>query len=207
MPKKALVVLPNTTILPDYDADIVICADSGYEIALSSGLKVDLIIGDMDSIRPQLLDEARKNGVEVLEYPVDKDLSDGELAVLKAKELGAGELLVLGGRLGRVDHFLTSLLLPLLFIDGPEVKCMIDDEVCVLVKEGQTKEISGEYRLFSLIPLSSGCRISVTGAKWDLDYELLPMGTTRGIHNEALVPGTRMICHKGTVLLVMSNRD
>lgn len=207
MPGRALVVLPNTTVVPEYEADLVICADSGFEVALGAGLKVDVLIGDMDSIKPQILDQARRCGAKVIEYPSDKDCSDGELAVMEAKRQGARELLILGGRLGRVDHFISSLLLPLLLEEEITVTCMIDDEVCMLLRKGQERELSKEFVLFSLIPLGSGCRVSVSGAKWELDDMLLPMGTTRGIHNEVIGKGARVACCSGMVLLVLSNRD
>ena len=43
-------------IFPEYieekvqDGDIVICADSGYRNALAMGAKVDVLVGDFDSL-------------------------------------------------------------------------------------------------------------------------------------------------------------
>ena len=50
----------------------IICADSGYDKALSSGISPDLVIGDFDSI------EAVPSGVKVIKAPTNKTLEVGK---------------------------------------------------------------------------------------------------------------------------------
>lgn len=84
--------------------DIVIAADSGYETAKKLKLPVDVLIGDMDSIKAEL-----PRGIETIKLPAEKDVTDTEAAVEVALEKGADTLCIVGGIGSRVDHTLASL--------------------------------------------------------------------------------------------------
>ena len=69
--------------------DYVIAADSGLHSAIDLGLRVNLVIGDMDSVDPAVLVAAEANGVTVQRMPRDKDATDTELALLAAVAHGS----------------------------------------------------------------------------------------------------------------------
>jgi thiamine pyrophosphokinase len=93
-------------------ADVVIAADSGAAWLDAVGRQPDLLIGDMDSIPPDLLERLEARGVATESHPPDKEASDAELAVARAVEMGATEIVILGGFGGqRLDHELANLLL------------------------------------------------------------------------------------------------
>lgn len=86
-------------------ADIIIAADSGLVAARTAGILPDLAVGDFDSLQ-----DRGALGVlppeSILEYPVDKDDTDTELAVSVASEKGADWIAIAGGGGGRLDHLL-----------------------------------------------------------------------------------------------------
>lgn len=86
------------------EGDIVIAADSGYETAKKLKLPVDVLIGDMDSIKTDL-----PKSIETIKLPAEKDVTDTEAAVELALERGAESLCIIGGIGTRVDHTLASL--------------------------------------------------------------------------------------------------
>ena len=88
---------------------LVIAADSGLDLALDLGLKVDLVIGDSTRCRPQAL--ASMPGAAVERHPEDKDATDLELAMGAAHRADADRVVVVGGRGGRLDHTLANALL------------------------------------------------------------------------------------------------
>ena len=106
--KRALIFtggsLPDMTGIPILDTDVVIAADSGYETARKLKLPVNVLIGDMDSIKVDL-----PKSVEVIKLPTEKDVTDTEAAVELALEKGADTLCIVGGIGTRVDHTLASL--------------------------------------------------------------------------------------------------
>jgi thiamine pyrophosphokinase len=89
----------------------VVAADRGADHALALGLRVDVAVGDFDSISPAGLAELERSGARVERYPVAKDACDLELALDAALSLRPRRILVVGGAGGRLDHLVGELLL------------------------------------------------------------------------------------------------
>ncbi len=89
---------------------IVVAADSGIEHADALGRPPDLLVGDLDSIRPDRLDRALVEATPIERHPADKDATDLELAIAAARRLGADAVTVAGAGGGRLDHFLANVL-------------------------------------------------------------------------------------------------
>ena len=85
---------------------LVIAADSGIEHAQALGLRVDVAVGDFDSVSADALHRAEAQGAVLERHPAAKDATDLELALDAAVRRGAGRIVVLGGHGGRVDHLL-----------------------------------------------------------------------------------------------------
>ena len=100
------------------DADLVIAADGGATSLDALGRRPDLLVGDMDSTDPSLVERLASSGTTVVRHPADKDASDTALAVGEALSAGATDLVILGAVRGeRLDHALANLLL----LAGPEL--------------------------------------------------------------------------------------
>ena len=71
--------------------DYVIAADAGYENACRVGVEPDLLLGDYDSApRPEA-------GAKTVFLPAEKDDTDTYYAARKALELGATDVVIVGG--------------------------------------------------------------------------------------------------------------
>jgi len=90
-------------------ADLILCADGGANYAYKMGVLPSYIIGDMDSILPEVKDYFLANDVIIKKYPQKKDFTDIQLALSAADELGAEEIVLLGTLGKRLDHFLSNL--------------------------------------------------------------------------------------------------
>jgi thiamine pyrophosphokinase len=87
----------------------VIAADSGIAHAEKIQTKVDLWIGDFDSASPTLL--SQYHHVPRQTFPVEKDKTDGELAINYAIAHGATHILCVGALGGaRCDHTLQHFM-------------------------------------------------------------------------------------------------
>ena len=75
---------PNNSALKPLmkNEGIVIGVDKGALIALNEGIKVDVALGDFDSISEDEMVEIKKHVPKVLGFPTDKDDTDTELALL-----------------------------------------------------------------------------------------------------------------------------
>ena len=70
-------------------AGVVICCDSGLRHAKALGIRPDYIVGDFDSVSPEVWDYYKGQGIPVRQFPARKNETDMELGVLLALELGA----------------------------------------------------------------------------------------------------------------------
>ena len=71
----------NITDKPEKD-DFCIAADSGYKTARALGVKIDVVIGDFDSLGSVSIPD----GIERIELPCEKDCTDTQAAVQVALE-------------------------------------------------------------------------------------------------------------------------
>ena len=113
---KALIVLggdaPGVGLLKACaaEADFSIAADRGLEAFDAAGMEPDMLIGDMDSVSPQVL--ARyESRLSADRLNCIKDDTDGEYALNLALEKGATEITLLGALGGRLDHALANLMM------------------------------------------------------------------------------------------------
>ena len=174
---------------------LVVAADAGADRLLKYNIMPDAVIGDLDSI-------SDKTSTKLEEWIVsNKNIqkTDLEKAVEHAFKKGATEIQIIGWSGGRIDHTLGALGLAF-----DSRISLIDEQFTIeAVKDLKTIE-DKENTIFSLIAVPEA-RISVTGARWNLEHEKLSMGG-RGIHNEIGPTGKVDIkCHSGKLLLIKGN--
>ena len=87
--------------------DLTVAADIGYKNAALLGDTVQILVGDLDSLKDTDVDEK----VKVVRVPSEKDFTDTQLAIDTAIEAGARDFVIIGGLSGRLDHTLANLAL------------------------------------------------------------------------------------------------
>lgn len=170
-------------------ATAIIAADGGARHVLALGRLPDVVVGDMDSLPPQLAEMlAQETAVpSFIRYPVHKDETDLELALLHAAQVYADEMLVFGAFGGRVDHFLANIsLLALPALAGRVVQFVDEHQRLWLLDAARgAAEIVGQAGdTVSLLPLGQDVVVTeTTGLQWTLRNEALAFGPARGISN------------------------
>ena len=187
-------------------AGLVIAVDGGLAHALAAGLTPDLLVGDLDSVSPASLELASAVPKQV--HPSDKDLTDLELALLEARARGAAELLLAGALGDRADHSLANLLLAARLRQEQQLR------VCLAGAGTLAWPLAAGDRLFlpcpagatfSLLALSTGCRVSVSGARYPLAGADLPFGSGLGVSN--ISTGETTVQTERGLLVAMVNDD
>jgi len=89
--------------------DMVLGTDGGARHAGILDIKVDAIIGDMDSLS-DAVPQSTANA-ELISYPTEKDETDLELTLLYVKEKGADKIVMVGAIGGRMDMTISNILL------------------------------------------------------------------------------------------------
>jgi thiamine pyrophosphokinase len=203
MSRTAIVVCaggPARAALPEIPEDaLVIAADGGILEAERLGLRIDLLVGDLDSAPPEAI--ARAPRVE--RHPTDKDESDLELAMDAAVAGGARRIVVVGGDGGRLDHLLGNAFL--LGSDrwaAVEIDAVLGDARITVVRD--ERAIDGEVgELISLYAVGGLARgVTTEGLRWALrDGELSP-GSSLGLSNEFAAPRATVRIGDGVVLAI-----
>jgi thiamine pyrophosphokinase len=168
-------------------ADLVVAADSGADHAVALGLRVDILVGDLDSADPATIAAVESGGGEVVRMPRDKDATDVELALDAAWGRGAERLVLVGGHGGRLDHALATMgALAAVAAIGRRVEAWMGPaHVSVTVDEASVAGRVGE--LVSLVPLGGAVDgVTTTGLRWPLTGAHLPFGSTWGVSNEVV---------------------
>ena len=209
MSKRALIFINGD--IPNLDAarslvrdgDFIIAADGGTRHALALGLIPSVIIGDLDSLDPDNRHSFTGQGVDIIQYPTDKDETDLELALLHAREQGFKEVVLVGALGGRLDQTLGNLsLLTDPVWDGIDVR--IDDgveEAFFVRKQAKIHGRSGD--VVSLIPWGSDVKVLRTnGLRWPLQNEILFAYQTRGISNEMIADEAHVEIENGLLLII-----
>jgi thiamine pyrophosphokinase len=195
---------PPATVAARLPRDaLVIGADSGVEHALALGCRVDLVVGDFDSVKPDVLTQVEEAGARVERHPTAKDATDLELALRAALGHGVARVTVVGGHGGRIDHFAANLLL----LGAPELADVDVDawlgraHVTVVRRSARIDGLPGE--LVTLLALGGPAEgVTTIGLRFPLhDARLLP-GSTLGVSNELEGTTASVSIRAGVVLAI-----
>ena len=191
-------------------ADRIFCADGGTRHALSMGFRPEIIVGDLDSLAPDLKSELEAGGVKLVRFPRDKDQTDLELALGIATAEQPDEILLVAALGGRLDQMLANIFL----LTRPEYASvrltLIDGHQKALLLRGPERvTISGRPgSTVSLIPLSPIVeQVTLTGVNWPLTDETLVFGSTFTISNTLTDYQASIRIGRGQVLLVQLDED
>ena len=183
----------------------IIAADSGLDHAIRLGLSVDLVIGDMDSVDPSLLERARGDGAQVQAFSVDKDATDLELAIGAAVDAGATQLILVGGKGGRFDHLLgNALLLVDHRLADLSVEWRLGPALVRPLRPARAVNLTGTPGdIVSIIPTGGpAVGVRTTGLRWALEGETLHAGSTRGISNVLMSDEATVRLEDGSALVI-----
>lgn len=164
--------------------DTVLCADGGANYAYEMGLIPQYIIGDMDSIKPEVKEHYNLHKVQFRKYPRRKDFTDTQLTLSLVEELGADEVLFMGTLGKRLDHTLSNLYCGIgLALMGKKIRHYAPD--CIVYLTAHTLTITGNKGdLVSVLPLSERAQgVSEKGFEYLLDNVVLEKKNPYAVSN------------------------
>jgi thiamine pyrophosphokinase len=189
-----------------HPGDLVVAADGGTRHALAAGVTPRIVIGDLDSLRPD--DQARIEaaGTQIVRFSPRKDETDLELALLHVVQEGATEIVILAALGGRLDQTIANVLLLALpelagvdtrIVEGAQEAFLIQNEATI---EGQPGDI------VSLIPMGGDAEgVTAEGLEWPLTEDTLHFGPARGVSNVLTARQASVRVRRGTLLCVVAH--
>jgi thiamine pyrophosphokinase len=199
---------PSEKLLRSYlkKADFIIAADKGSECLYNYKINPDLLLGDFDSTKKELLNNIKLKAKEVLEFPPEKDYTDTEIAILEAIKRGAEKIYLFGATGSRMDHTLGNIGLLLTTRKRGSVLEIIDDNNRIYLGEKKMKLIGSYGENISFHALCNKViNFKIKGAKYNLEegYDMSLLDP-RAICNEFVDTPIEISYDEGELLILHS---
>lgn len=200
-------MVESTEIIKEYSeiSDLIICADGGARYFYKAGIKPDILVGDLDSIDPEIKDFYMKSGTEIVLFPRNKDYTDMELALNIAVEKGAKRVYITGATGSRLDHTLSNIqLLHKLADAGAEgVIVNASNYIYLITEHIEIPRKEGFY--LSLVPATPKVEgVTTKGLAYPLKDATMVMGTGLGVSNEFTSDKAEVTIKKGRLYAIVS---
>lgn len=185
--------------------DWVVCADGGIEYVLDLKIKVDALVGDLDSVSNETLKTVSFMDIEIIKYPIEKDKTDTELSIDYLVDKGCESITLVGVTGGRMDHTLSHVFI-LKRLEEKNIKARIVDDQNVIYYTDNMLTLPKQADMYvSIIPLSfEGIVVSLTGFYYPLDHALVPFGSTLTNSNRIVESEGIIRIEKGAALIIES---
>ena len=173
---------------------IIGCTDGAYHYAKDLEIRLDFVIGDFDSIKPNEIEN-----IEVIEKP-DQNFTDFEKAIKYLLEIGVTHVDIWGASGKEDDHFLGNISILYQYYKKIEMIFHGDKNYFIMAKK-QTKITLEKGKIVSLFPLNKVKKITTQGLEFSLKQENLKIGKRIGIRNKAIENEVVVEIKSGKLLL------
>ena len=186
-------------------AELIIAADNGARYCIDHGILPDVLIGDLDSLSPHILQELETAETEIIRHPTEKDATDLELALDYAVAKKATQVTILGGLGGRWDMSLANIFL-LSHPKYTQLAIMIIgyDHLLYIANPANPAKLTGRagdtISLLPLTPIVEG--VETNNLRYPLQKEELIAASTRGISNQLMTDEALVTLDAGVLLCV-----
>jgi len=175
-------------------AECILCADGGANFACQLGWRPAAVIGDMDSILPEVRSHYSEMGVPFTLLPRRKDETDTQKVLALAMEMGATEIIMLGTLGGRLDHTLSNIYSGIDLLKQDIKISHISPEVCIYLVNRDLELWGEKGDLVSILSLSDTAQgVTISGFEYPLQNVCLEKGDPFAISN--VMTGTRAVVH------------
>ena len=203
--RRALLVACGTWPLPEVvhgladQFEQIVALDGALAICQQHGLQADVLLGDMDSVEPELLAAFLNNGGTVVERS-EQDTNDLAKALTYLKEMEVDACTVLGATGGDPQHEWANMLS--CAVSSLEITCISADHTYQYLNPNIHYSIEVKPNVeFSLFALPTATDVHLEGASFPLEGERLEMGS-RGLHNIALGTSITLSFSEGRLMLM-----
>lgn len=181
-------------------ATLVVAADGGANHLARIGVRPAAVVGDLDSIRPEV--RAWVGEDRVVSRP-DQDFTDlHKTLAYVIDELGAKTVVIIGGTGGRIDHAIENLALLARWAGRAELE-MHDESVRIIPVRHEAAFTVAIGATVSLLPLGRCERVWTAGLRWPLDGEPLDLGGRTSVSNQATEERITVRVAGGTLLVFL----
>lgn len=187
------------------ESTTVIGVDAGALWLLEHRERIDIAVGDFDTIGNAGITKLKNAQIKIIEVLPEKDETDTELAFTLALGMKATHIVFYGGLGSRWDHSMANIhLLWRCKNEGVEGE-IIDPWNRIRIIDRETW-LSPIYEYVSLIPFTPTVKgVTLEGFKYPLVNATLEWGNSVGISNELVADQGKITIKTGSLILIESN--
>lgn len=186
-----------------FKPDSIIAVDSGADILFENKITPDILLGDFDSIREDIL-KFYNGKCEIISLNKEKDETDTEFALMKARELRANEIVIIGATGERLDHTLANIYLLKKAEDMGIYAVLADEKQQIFLTRAEKKFYHMKGDTVSLFPFCENITgITTHGLFYPLNNENLFLGDVRGISNVIMEDDAGVEIKSGLLLIIL----
>ncbi len=184
----------------------IISVDGAANILLQADIIPDFLVGDFDSIKPEVLKRYEQKGTKRITLIPEKDFTDTHIALDKAVELGYSRIDMAGAFGSRWDHSLGNLnLLYYAFQQGVDLRLIACENEISIIGEGEYIFAKRENFYWSFLALFEDVNISIENMKYNLKNREVKRGESIGLSNEFL-GDAKITIKKGSAIIIQSQK-
>ncbi len=179
---------------------MVVVLDGAYDRVAKLGIKIDVVIGDFDSIA----DLKPLPDIDYIKIP-DQDTTDLEKGIEYLESKGCNDISVSWVTGNRLDHTFNNMSL---LAKYPQLNIVFYDDhsKAYRIPSGFKKSFN-KGDIISLLPMGKVKGIKTTNLKYPLNDEDLELGVRSGSSNEAEKNGIVEIAYQAGNLILVESKD
>ena len=179
-------------------APFLVAADGGADALARIGIRPDVVVGDLDSISPEVRQWVGENR---LRHHPDQDRTDFEKALEFAfSQSDIRSLIVLGALGGRLDHTIGNLGVLAREARGNRL-VLVGETERVLATRDSIELVSRPGETWSFWTFDPSVRVTIDGVRWPVVDAALTIGGHPSISNEATGERVRIRPEGGGVVV------
>ena len=194
----------DETKLPAED-DYIIAADGGYASLIAHNLQPDLIVGDFDSLPPDLTDVALSHP-NVIRCDSEKDDTDMMLAVRQGLQRGFKTFVINGGLGGRLDQTLANMQILEYIANNDARGCLVGHDMFITVIKNTKVQFTPDTKRNSTVSIfcagDSAEGVTLKGLKYPLTDATLTSDNPIGVSNETTGQSVSISVKNGTLIII-----
>lgn len=181
------------------DTDIF-CADGGTNYCIENGYMPKCIYGDLDSIKPEILDKVNKLGIQVEKFSSDKDYSDFELVLEEMGYENYEKIYVVGALGKRIDFTLNNIFL----MEKYKKMVILTEKERIFFKDKSFTLKGKTGKTMSMVSLDQEIEdITLKGFKYPLLNRYIKRDSSILMSNVIIGEEAEVIFRKGKILVIL----
>ena len=142
-----------------------------------------------------VLKKVEKMNIDLISYEPNKDKTDFELSLDSINEPEEKNIFIIGGEEGEIDHLFSIFSLVINYEFATNVTWLYMDKTIVF--KNNMSIFLNEGTKFSVVPITNLNKLTISGAKWNLNEENIEAGSSKTLRNESVENQIMISCNEG----------